>query len=97
MYGLTQFKGVIETMKKVIMTREQLSFIDLEITGVHLGFRPAEQDIFTMLNNYPNLRTLQVPKAYYLTISNTTKTVLARNNIKLTEGSVRDAIQYLGD
>lgn len=83
-------------MRIVIGNSHALTMISSSVTDVHITFRPSEKEIFQLITNCPDLKSIQIPVSHMKSISNTTKSILRLRGVALSEGSVHNAERYIG-
>jgi len=72
---------------RVVSSKEEIPTIENEEI-VHMAFRPANKDIFTLVQTCPGLKGIHIPTSYLKTISKSTLMFLEMQNIALLEGDV---------
>jgi hypothetical protein len=73
---------------RVVSSSEEISSLGKGEKIVHLGFRPSNKDIFTLVQSCPDVKAIHIPSSYIRTISNSTKMFLNMQGIALLEGDV---------
>ncbi len=73
---------------RVVSSKEEIDSLGKGEKIIHLAFRPANKDIFALVQTCPNVRAIQIPGSYIKTISNSTKMFLDMQGIALLEGDV---------
>ncbi len=73
---------------RVVSSKEEINSLGKGEKIIHLAFRPANKDIFTLVQTCPNVRAIHIPGSYIKTISNSTKMFLDMQGIALLEGDV---------
>jgi hypothetical protein len=73
---------------RVVSSSEEMSSLVKGEKIVHLGFRPSNKDIFTLVQSCPDVKAIHIPSSYIRTISNSTKMFLDMQGIALLEGDV---------
>lgn len=73
---------------RVISSKDGIETIEENEEIVHIGFRPSNKDIFTLVQTCPTLKALHLPTSYIKTISKSTLMFLEMQGIKLLEGDV---------
>ena len=62
---------------------------------IHLGFRPSNTDIFSLMQTCPDVKAIQVPPSYIKTISDSTMMLLDMKGIALLEGDLWELYQFV--
>ncbi|VVB84953.1 Uncharacterised protein [uncultured archaeon] len=73
---------------RVVSSKEEISSLSKGEKIVHLGFRPSDKDIFTLVKSCPDVKAIHIPNSYIRTISNSTKMFLNMQGIALLEGDL---------
>lgn len=73
---------------RVVSSKEEINSLGRCEKIVHLAFRPANKDIFTLVRSCPDLKAIHIPSSYIRTVSNSTKMFLDMQGIALLEGDV---------
>ncbi len=73
---------------RVVSSREEIITLNPNEKIVHLAFRPANKDIFTLVETCPKIEVIQVPQSYKRTISKSMVMFLGMQRIQLIEGDV---------
>jgi hypothetical protein len=81
----------IQVKVRIISDRDYLKS-ELEakrsIKCVHLVFRPANKDFMTLFKKCPNLKLVQIPKSYYVSVSQTMRELMIEKKVIFIEGDV---------
>ncbi|HUW66787.1 MAG TPA: DUF1699 family protein [Candidatus Nanoarchaeia archaeon] len=78
----------MEVVFCVIGSENDLDDLNSDEINVHFCFRPSEKDIFKLTHKCPNVKIVQLPESYSITLSNTTKTLLSMKNVEIHVGNV---------
>lgn len=78
----------MEVVFRVIGSENDLDDLNSDEINVHFCFRPSEKDIFKLIHKCPNVKIVQLPESYSITLSNTTKTLLSMKNVEIHVGNV---------
>ncbi len=73
---------------RVVSSRNEIMSLNPNERVVHLAFRPANKDIFLLVETCPKLEVLQLPRSYIRTISRAIEMFLEMQKIQLLEGDV---------
>ncbi len=73
---------------RIVSSKEEINSLGKGEKIIHLAFRPADKDIFALVQTCPNMRAIHIPSSYIKTISNSTKMFLDMQGIALLEGDV---------
>jgi len=73
---------------RVVSSREEIFTLNPNERIVHLAFRPANKDIFALVETCPKLEVIQLPKSYRRTVSKSIEMFLQMQRIQLIEGDV---------
>jgi hypothetical protein len=73
---------------RVVSSREEILTLNPNERIVHIAFRPANKDIFALVETCPKLEVIQVPKSYRRTVSKSIEMFLGMQRIQLIEGDV---------
>lgn len=83
---------------RVVSSKDEIESLGKSEKIIHLGFRPANKDIFALVRSCPDVKAIQVPGSYIRTISNSMKMFLEMQGIALLEGDVwghrKDITEY---
>jgi hypothetical protein len=83
---------------RVVSSRDEIMSLNPNERIIHLAFRPANKDIFLLVETCPKLEVLQLPKSYIRTVSRAIEMFLEMQKIQLLEGDVwghrRDLNEY---
>jgi Protein of unknown function (DUF1699). len=90
-YIKVQLKKIIvgRSMRiRVVSSREEIFTLNPNERVVHLAFRPANKDVFALVETCPKLEVIQLPKSYMATVSKSIEMFLEMQRIQLIEGDV---------
>ncbi len=73
---------------RIVSSKEEISSLEPTEKLIHLAFRPANTDIFSLVQTCPNVKAIHIPGSYIRTISNSTKMLLDMQGIALLKGDV---------
>jgi hypothetical protein len=73
---------------RIVSSKEEINSLEPNEQLIHLAFRPANTDIFSLLQTCPDVKAIQVPASYIKTISDSTRMLLDMKEIALLEGDV---------
>lgn len=73
---------------RVVSSRNEITSLNPNERVVHLAFRPANKDIFLLVETCPKLEVLQLPRSYKRTLSRAIEMFLEMQKIQLLEGDV---------
>jgi len=73
---------------RVVSSRDEIMSLNPNERAVHLAFRPANKDIFLLVETCPKLEVLQLPMSYKRTVSRAIEMFLEMQKIQLLEGDV---------
>jgi hypothetical protein len=73
---------------RVVSSREEIFTLNPNEHIVHLAFRPSNKDIFSLVETYPKVDVIQLPKSYMATVSKSIQMFLGMQRIQLIEGDV---------
>lgn len=73
---------------RVVSSKEEINTLDPEEKIVHLAFRPANQDIFSLVIRCPKVKAIHIPNSYLRTVSISSRMYLKMQGIELIEGDV---------
>jgi hypothetical protein len=73
---------------RIVSSREEINSLGKGEKIVHLGFRPSNKDIFTLIQSCPDVKAIHIPSSYIRTISNSTKMFLEMQGVALLEGDI---------
>jgi hypothetical protein len=73
---------------RVVSSREEIFTLNPNERIVHLGFRPSNKDIFSLVETCPKIEVIQLPKSYMSTVSKSIKMFIGMQRIQLIEGDV---------
>jgi Protein of unknown function (DUF1699) len=73
---------------RVVSSRDEIMSLNPNERVVHLAFRPANKDIFLLVETCPKLEVLQLPRSYKRTVSRAIEMFLEMQKIQLLEGDV---------
>jgi hypothetical protein len=73
---------------RIVSSREEINSLEPGEKLIHLTFRPANTDIFSLVQTCPNVKAIHIPSSYIRTISNSIRTFLDMQGIALLEGDV---------
>jgi hypothetical protein len=73
---------------RVVSSREEIFTLNPNERIVHLAFRPANKDIFGLVETCPKIEIIQLPKSYKATVSRSIEMFLEMQKVQLFEGDV---------
>jgi hypothetical protein len=73
---------------RVVSSREEIFTLNPNERIIHLAFRPANKDIFGLVETCPKIEVIQLPKSYKATVSRSIEMFLEMQKIQLLEGDV---------
>ena len=73
---------------RVVSSREEIFTLNPNEHIVHLAVRPSNKDIFALVETYPKIEVIQLPKSYMATISKSMEMFLEMQKIQPIEGDV---------
>jgi hypothetical protein len=73
---------------RVVSSREEIFTLNPNERIVHLAFRPANKDIFGLVETCPKIEAIQLPKSYKATVSKSIEMFLGMQKVQLLEGDV---------
>ena len=73
---------------RVVSSRDEIYTLNPNERIVHLAFRPANKDIFALVEACPKIEVIQVSKSYKSTISKSIELFLQMKRIQLIKGDV---------
>jgi hypothetical protein len=73
---------------RVVSSSEEISTLNPNERIVHLAFRPANKDIFALVEACPKIEVIQLPKSFKSTASKSIELFLDMKRIQLIEGDV---------
>ena len=73
---------------RIVSSRGEIFTLNPNERIVHLAFRPANKDIFGLVETCPKIEVIQLPKSYMATISKSIEMFLEMQRIQLLEGDV---------
>lgn len=73
---------------RVVSSKEEIETLSPNEEIIHLAFRPANTDIFAIVQKCPQVKAFHIPTSYKKTISNSIKMFLKMQNIELLEGDL---------
>lgn len=83
---------------RVLGNREEISNLSEDDVIIHIAFRPSNKDIFTLVQQCPNVKSIEIPASYHKTISKSIMMYLEMADIKLLKGDMwghrRDLNKY---
>ena len=88
--SIKQSEIILENKMKIriVSSKEEITSLEPSEQLIHLAFRPANTDIFVLLQTCPDVKAIQVPTSYIKTISDSTRMLLDMKGIELLEGDV---------
>ncbi|WP_321416454.1 DUF1699 family protein [uncultured Methanomethylovorans sp.] len=85
---------------RVVSSKEEIETLSPNEEMIHLAFRPANTDLFTIVQKCPQVKAFHIPTSYKRTISTSARMFLQMQNIELLEGDVwghrKDINEYSG-
>lgn len=83
---------------KIISSREEIDSIETNEDIIHFSFRPSNIDIMKITAKCPQVRALQIPSSYMISISKSSRVFLDMKKVALLEGDVwghrKDICEY---
>lgn len=73
---------------RVVSSKEEIEMLNPNEEIIHLAFRPANTDIFAIVQKCPQVKALHIPTSYKRTISTSAIMFLKMQGIELLEGDV---------
>jgi hypothetical protein len=73
---------------RIVSSKEEIKSLEPSEQLIHLAFRPANTDIFSLLQTCPDVKAIHIPASYIKTISDSTRMLLDMKGIALLEGDV---------
>jgi hypothetical protein len=73
---------------RVVSSRDEIYTLNPNERIVHLAFRPANKDIFALVEACPKIEVIQVSESYKSTISKSIELFLQMKRIQLIRGDV---------
>jgi len=73
---------------RIVSSKEEIKSLEPSEKLIHLAFRPANTDIFSLLQTCPDVKAIHIPASYIKTISDSTRMLLDMKGIELLEGDV---------
>jgi len=80
---------------RVVSSKEEINPLEPSEKLIHLGFRPSNTDIFSLMQTCPDVKAIQVPPSYIKTISDSTMMLLDMKGIALLEGDLWGLYQFV--
>jgi hypothetical protein len=73
---------------RIVSSKEEIKSLEPSEKLIHLGFRPSNTDIFSLMQACPEVKAIHIPPSYSKTISDSTRMLLEMKGIELLEGDV---------
>lgn len=73
---------------RVVSSKDEIKTLDPEEKIIHLAFRPANKDIFSLAIRCPKVKAIHIPISYMKTLSISARMYLQMQGIELIEGDV---------
>jgi hypothetical protein len=73
---------------RVVSSKEEIETLNPNEEIIHLAFRPANTDIFAIVQKCPQVKAFHIPTSYKRTISTSAIMFLKMQGIELLEGDV---------
>lgn len=73
---------------RVVSSKEEIETLNPDEEIIHFAFRPANTDIFAIVQKCPQVKALHIPTSYKRTISTSAIMFLKMQGIELLEGDV---------
>ena len=71
---------------RIVSSKDEIKSLELSEKLIHLAFRPANTDIFSLMQTCPDVKAIHIPASYIKTISDSTRMLLDMKGIELLEG-----------
>jgi len=72
---------------RIVSSKEEINSLEPSEQLIHLAFRPANTDIFSLVQTCPDVKAIHIPPSYIKAISDSTRMSLDMKGIELLEGS----------
>jgi hypothetical protein len=92
-------QNFVEVRLRIVSSRADLNNLELDraVKSVHLAYRPSGKDIVTVTKKFPNMKVLQLPQSYRISVSDMSHEYLTNAGVMLLEGGVSGHRKDLSD